>query len=118
VSRGLQNGRSIGYPTANVQLTESEKILPADGVYAVSSEFNGKKRFGMMNIGWRPTIQEAKTERKIEVHFFDFQSDIYEAYLALSLHERIRPEQKFENLSALKTQLQADEHAVRAYFHN
>jgi riboflavin kinase/FMN adenylyltransferase len=72
----------------------------------------------MMNIGWRPTIQEAKTERKIEVHFFDFQSDIYEAYLALSLHERIRPEQKFENLSALKTQLKADEHAVRAYFHN
>jgi riboflavin kinase/FMN adenylyltransferase len=116
VSRGLQNGRSIGFPTANVQLTETEKILPADGVYAVSSEFNGAKLYGMMNIGWRPTIQEAKTERKIEVHFFDFQEDIYEAYLALSLHDRIRSEQKFENLEALRIQLKQDEQAVRAYF--
>jgi len=116
VSRGLQNGRSIGYPTANVQLTEAEKILPADGVYAVSSEYNGTTLFGMMNIGWRPTIEEAKIERKIEVHFFDFQSDIYEAYLALSLHERIRPEQKFANLEALKAQLKKDELAVKTYF--
>ena len=116
VSRGLQNGRSIGFPTANVHLTETEKILPADGVYAVSSEFNGAKLYGMMNIGWRPTIQEAKTERKIEVHFFDFQEDIYEAYLALSLHDRIRSEQKFENLEALRIQLKHDEQAVRAYF--
>ncbi|MFM7006907.1 MAG: bifunctional riboflavin kinase/FAD synthetase [Flavobacteriales bacterium] len=116
VSRGLQNGRTIGYPTANVQLTESEKILPADGVYAVSAEFEGQQLFGMMNIGWRPTIQEAKTERKIEVHFFDFQQDIYETYLALCLHERIRSEQKFENLAALKSQLQKDEQSVRSYF--
>jgi len=57
VSRGLQNGRSIGFPTANVQLTESEKMLPADGVYAVSSEFEGQTLYGMMNIGWRPTIK-------------------------------------------------------------
>jgi riboflavin kinase/FMN adenylyltransferase len=70
----------------------------------------------MMNIGWRPTIKEAKIERKIEVHFFDFQSDIYEAYLALCLHERMRAEQKFENLEALKAQLKKDELAVRAYF--
>jgi riboflavin kinase/FMN adenylyltransferase len=116
VSRGLQNGRSIGFPTANVQLTENEKILPADGVYAVSAEFEGQQLFGMMNIGWRPTIQEAKVERKIEVHFFDFQKDIYEAYLALCLHERIRSEQKFENLAALKSQLQQDEQAVRSFF--
>ena len=116
VSRGLQNGRSIGFPTANVQLTESEKMLPADGVYAVSSEFEGQTLCGMMNIGWRPTIKEAKVERKIEVHFFDFQSDIYEAYLALCLHERMRSEQRFENLEALKGQLKKDESAVRAYF--
>ena len=55
-------------------------------------------------------------ERKIEVHFFDFQADIYEAYLALSLHERIRSEQKFASLDALKMQLHADEQQVRAYF--
>jgi riboflavin kinase/FMN adenylyltransferase len=116
VSRGLQNGRSIGFPTANVQLTEAEKILPADGVYAVSSEYNGVTLYGMMNIGWRPTIKEAKVQRKIEVHFFDFQDDIYEAYLALSLHERIRSEQKFAGLEALKRQLQADEIQIRSYF--
>lgn len=116
VSRGLQNGRSIGFPTANVELTETEKILPADGVYAVSSEFEGRTLHGMMNIGWRPTIQEQKIARKIEVHFFDFEADIYEAYLALYLHERMRPEQKFENLGALQAQLQQDEMAVRAYF--
>jgi riboflavin kinase/FMN adenylyltransferase len=116
VSRGLQNGRSIGFPTANVQLTENEKILPADGVYAVSSEYNGTVLYGMMNIGWRPTIQETKIARKIEVHFFDFEADIYEAYLSLSLHERIRSEQKFASLDALKVQLQADEQQIRSYF--
>jgi len=116
VSRGLQNGRNIGFPTANVQLTETEKILPADGVYAVSSEYNGRTLYGMMNIGWRPTIQEAKTARKIEVHFFDFEDDIYEAYLALSLHARMRAEQKFAGLDALKVQLQADEKQIRSYF--
>jgi len=116
VSRGLQNGRNIGFPTANVQLTETEKILPADGVYAVSSEYNGRTLYGMMNIGWRPTIQEAKTARKIEVHFFDFEDDIYKAYLALSLHARMRAEQKFAGLDALKVQLQADEKQIRSYF--
>lgn len=116
VSRGLQNGRSIGYPTANVELTELEKILPADGVYAVSSELDGRMLYGMMNIGWRPTIKEENKQRKIEVHFFDFQSDIYEAYLALCIHQRIRSEQKFENLAALKDQLSADEKLVREYF--
>jgi len=90
--------------------------LPADGVYAVSAQFQGQQLYGMMNIGWRPTIQEAKTERKIEVHFFDFQQDIYEAYLALCIHERIRAEQKFENLAALKNQLHKDEQSVKTYF--
>lgn len=116
VSKGLQNGRSIGFPTANVELTESEKILPADGVYAVSAKYQGRMLYGMMNIGWRPTIQETKTVKKIEVHFFDFHDDIYEAYLALSLHERIRPEQKFEHLAALKEQLMQDELTIRTFF--
>jgi riboflavin kinase/FMN adenylyltransferase len=70
----------------------------------------------MMNIGWRPTIQETEKTRKLEVHFFDFTADIYEAYIALSLHTRVRSEQKYENLAALKAQLQQDESTVRAYF--
>lgn len=118
VSRGLQNGRTIGFPTANLALTETDKILPADGVYAVSAIVQDKLRFGMMNIGWRPTIQEEKKSRKLEVHFFDFTADIYEAYIALNLHTRIRAEQKFENLEALKTQLQQDQRNIRAYFSN
>ncbi|MEY3591788.1 MAG: hypothetical protein RLZZ38_756 [Bacteroidota bacterium] len=116
VSRGLQNGRTIGFPTANLTLTESEKILPADGVYAVSAFVHGEMRNGMMNIGWRPTIQEEKKTRKLEVHFFDFTADIYEAYIALNLHARIRSEQKFDNLDALKLQLQQDQNNIRAYF--
>lgn len=116
VSRGLQNGRTIGFPTANLDLTESDKILPADGVYAVSAVVQGELRYGMMNIGWRPTIVEAQKKRKIEVHFFDFAADIYEEYIALSLHTRVRSEQKFEGLAALKQQLQQDENTVRAYF--
>jgi riboflavin kinase/FMN adenylyltransferase len=116
VSRGLQNGRTIGFPTANLMLTETEKILPADGVYAVSAIVRGEMRFGMMNIGWRPTIHETKNTRKLEVHFFDFTADIYEAYIALNLHARIRSEQKFENLAALKLQLQQDELNIRSYF--
>lgn len=116
VSRGLQNGRTIGFPTANLELTENEKILPADGVYAVSAFVDGQLRFGMMNIGWRPTIQEDKKTRKLEVHFFDFTADIYEAYIALNLHTRMRSEQKFENLAALKQQLHQDEQNIRAYF--
>ena len=116
VSRGLQNGRTIGFPTANLDLTESDKILPADGVYAVSAVVQGELRYGMMNIGWRPTIVEAQKTRKIEVHFFDFAADIYEEYIALSLHTRVRSEQKFEGLAALKQQLQQDENTVRAYF--
>ncbi len=75
-----------------------------------------QRHAGMMNIGWRPTIHETKNTRKLEVHFFDFTADIYEAYIALNLHARIRSEQKFENLAALKLQLQQDELNIRSYF--
>jgi hypothetical protein len=93
----------------------SEQTSP-EYVYAVSAIVQGALRHGMMNIGWRPTIQETEKTRKLEVHFFDFTADIYEAYIALSLHTRVRSEQKFENLTALKAQLQQDESTVRAYF--
>ena len=85
-------------------------------MYAVSAFVHGEMRNGMMNIGWRPTIQEEKKTRKLEVHFFDFTADIYEAYIALNLHARIRSEQKFDNLDALKLQLQQDQNNIRAYF--
>lgn len=113
---GLQNGRKIGFPTANIHIEDEQKIIPATGVYAVEIEVSGKFHQGMMNIGWRPTITEEKTERKIEVHIFDFQEEIYGESCGIQVLEFIRPEHKFPNLEALKDQIQLDEATVRAYF--
>ncbi|MEN9698851.1 MAG: hypothetical protein RLZZ301_49 [Bacteroidota bacterium] len=116
VVKGLQNGRKIGFPTANLRLTEQEKLIPANGVYAISASIQGQHYFGMMNIGWRPTVDENKTERKIEAHFFELDLDLYDSYLTLSIHTYIRPEQKFANFEALTSQIKMDEATVRAYF--
>jgi riboflavin kinase / FMN adenylyltransferase len=116
VVKGLQNGRKIGFPTANVHIEDEQKIIPATGVYAVEMEVLGKCHKGMMNIGWRPTIQEEKTQRKIEVHLFDFHDEIYGESCSIQVLEFVRPEHKFPNLEALKDQIQLDEATVRAYF--
>jgi riboflavin kinase/FMN adenylyltransferase len=116
VVKGLQNGRKIGFPTANIHLQDAQKIIPANGVYAVSIELAGNLHTGMMNIGWRPTIQEEKIERKIEVHVFDFHEEIYGATCQIQVLQFVRAEHKFPNLEALKAQIQLDEETVRAYF--
>lgn len=117
VTQGLQNGRRIGFPTANIQLNDPHKIIPANGVYAVNIEVAGQLHHGMMNIGWRPTIEEEKLERKIEVHLFDFEQEIYGADCRVEVCQFFRPEQKFPNLEELKAQIQQDEAAIRAFFH-
>jgi riboflavin kinase/FMN adenylyltransferase len=117
VTLGLQNGRRIGFPTANIQLKDAHKIIPANGVYAVKIEVEGKLQNGMMNIGWRPTVEEEKLERKIEVHLFDFHQEIYGAECRVEVHQFFRQEHKFPNLEELKAQIQQDEAAIRAYFH-
>ena len=111
--RALQNTAKMGLDDVRQHKIWDMKgeLKPGDMV-----TIDHKKVYGMMNIGWRPTIREENKQRKIEVHFFDFESDIYEAYLALCIHQRIRSEQKFENLSALKDQLITDEKLVRGYF--
>lgn len=116
VVRGNQLGRTIGYPTANIKVTEEEKLIPANGVYAVTvlivnnqgSIMNSHK--GMMNIGLRPTI-EGKV-KVIEVNIFDFDEDIYDQTIQVYVHAYIRGEIKFTSLDALKEQLKAD--AVKA----
>lgn len=118
VAKGLQNGRRIGFPTANIQLNDAHKIMPANGVYAVKMEVAGQLYSGMMNIGWRPTVQEEKLERKIEVHLFDFDKDIYGELCRVEVHQFFRPEHKFPNLEELKAQIQQDEAAIRAFFHS
>lgn len=116
IKKGLQNGRKIGFPTANIQLQNQQKIIPADGVYAVRFTCLERVHLGMMNIGWRPTIDEIKTERKLEVNLFDFDDDIYDQFGRIELIKYIRPEQKFANLESLKNQLSSDEKTIRTYF--
>lgn len=113
VMEGKKLGRTIGYPTANVSIADREKLVPGDGVYAVSAEIEGKTGLfpGMMNIGYRPTVDGK--HRTIEVHLFDFTDDIYGKKMTIVLRKRLRDEIKFSNLDALKEQLARDAAAAR-----
>lgn len=114
VVRGNQLGRTIGFPTANISITDHEKLLPANGVYAVRVlEREGTVHKGMLNIGFRPTIDGKVLTT--EVHIFDFDKDIYGEHLEIQLISRLRDEQKFDGLDALTAQLKKDESdAIRA----
>lgn len=106
VVAGKQLGRTIGFPTANLQLPK-DKFLPRQGVYAVRVfMFDGKAGLGVMNIGNRPTVNG--TEPTVEVHLFDWHGDLYSQELAVQLVQFLRPEEKFPDLAALKTQIQLD----------
>jgi riboflavin kinase/FMN adenylyltransferase len=110
VVEGDKLGRTLGFPTANLYLIDSDKIIPASGVYAVSVHLKGafstRKFKGMMNIGYRPTVNGK--ERRIEVHIFSFDEVIYGEKLKVELLEYIRKEMKFSGLAALKEQLILD----------
>lgn len=116
VVKGKQIGRTIGFPTANIQINETYKLLPKNGVYVVSSEMDSVLRFGMMNIGNNPTLGE--NEQSIEVHFFDVKEDIYNKNLRISILENIREEQKFNSLNELRAQLEKDKLFSLNYFQN
>jgi riboflavin kinase/FMN adenylyltransferase len=117
VVKGEQLGRTIGFPTANLDLNDSTKLIPANGVYAVKVQLLNEEKpyFGMMNIGYRPTVSTLQ-KQSIEIYLFDFQADLYEAHLKVSLYKRIRKEEKFVNLATLKSQLSKDEALIRSYF--
>mgnify|MGYP006199237247 CR=1 FL=1 len=106
VVKGKQLGRTIGFPTANISLEEDYKLVPQNGVYVVRAEIDGKTIYGMMNIGFNPTVQGKK--KTIEVHLFDFDSDIYNCKIQVSILQRIRSEKKFESVEVLKEQLKKD----------
>lgn len=115
VIHGDKRGRTIGFPTANLNLTDPEKLIPADGVYAVRVSINVSNntpisKTGMMNIGLRPTVDGLN--RRIEVNLFDFDMDIYGHTMEVSVIHRIRGEEKFSGLEALKDQLRKDREAV------
>jgi riboflavin kinase/FMN adenylyltransferase len=124
VMQGRQLGRTIGFPTANLQVGSPEKLIPGDGVYAVeveivdagsvsltapdaaTSPFGGTRWKGMMNIGMRPTVDGR--ERTIEVNIFDFNEDLYGRELRVFVNKYLRGEEKFGGLDALKAQLARD----------
>ena len=111
---GDRLGRTLGFPTANLSMLDSDKLIPASGVYAVHVllQKGGQKREykGMMNIGYRPTVNGK--ERRIEVHIFKFDEDIYNEILVVSLVAHTRKELKFAGLEALKTQLHKDKEEI------
>lgn len=109
---GSKIGRTIGFPTANIQRTELYKLIPSDGVYAVKLKINGDMYKGMLNIGIRPTIDGKNTHKSIEVHILDFDGDLYNKYLRIHFVKKIRDEQKFDGVEALKKQLEKDKKAI------
>ncbi len=111
---GQQLGRRIGYPTANIEVEEPHKLIPPDGVYAVKVHVEGKLFGGMLNIGYRPTVNHNVDHRSLEVHIFDFNRDIYSEEVELVFIQRVRDEQKFANVDELIAQLQTDETCIRA----
>lgn len=117
VVEGNKLGRTIGYPTANLKIEEEKKLVPGNGVYAVQAELHESDGSitplqGMMNIGIRPTVEG--TNRMIEVNLFDFDREIYGTTLTVHVKKRLRNEQKFTGLDALKEQLAKDkEQALR-----
>lgn len=116
VVNGKKLGGKIGYPTANIDIKEDYKLIPKTGVYVVKSTIDKEEVFGMMNIGNRPTVNG--NHQTIEVHFFDFNKDLYHQNLTIELLYFLRDEQKFESLDLLIHQLKKDEHIARDYIKN
>jgi riboflavin kinase/FMN adenylyltransferase len=116
IIKGKQLGRTIGFPTANLKIEENYKPIPRNGVYIVSSFINNERFFGMMNIGYNPTV--GGENQSIEINFFDFNQDLYHQKITVSILQRIRSEQKFESVSLLKTQLEKDETTARTFINS
>lgn len=112
IVKGKQLGRTIGFPTANIQIKESYKIVPKDGVYVIKGEINGLIYDGMLNIGNRPTVDDSEN-RSIEAYFFDLDFDIYDIIIKIYFIKKLRNEQKYDSIDELKKQLKKDEIASK-----
>ncbi|NRT12965.1 bifunctional riboflavin kinase/FAD synthetase [Flavobacterium sp. 14A] len=116
VVKGKQLGRTIGFPTANLHIEEGYKLIPKNGAYIVKSSIDNKVVHGIMNIGFNPTVKSEKLA--IEVHFIDFNEDLYDKKITVSLLHYLRPEQKFDSLNDLTTQLNFDKKTAINYIAN
>ncbi len=106
VVKGKNLGEKIGFPTANLYIKETYKLIPKTGAYIVKSEIGNNIVFGMMNIGFRPTV--SGKNQTIEIHFFNFDSNLYGKKITIEVLSFLREEQKFESVEALKLQLEKD----------
>jgi len=106
IKKGKGLGRQLNFPTANVFIEEDYKLIPKNGVYIVKSTLQNNTVYGMMNIGFNPTV--SGTEKSIEVHYFDFNQDLYGQKIQVDILDRIRDEHKFNSVEELKLQLQKD----------
>ena len=110
VIHGDRLGKTIGFPTANLQIEEVYKLIPGDGVYAVKVNVDGSAYNGMLNIGFRPTVDGQN--KKIEVHILDFNKEIYGKKICITFVKKVRDEQKFESLDDLRKQLEKDKSII------
>jgi len=113
IIKGKGLGKKINFPTANLFIKETYKLIPKQGVYIVQSKIDNNIVYGMMNIGTNPTIGE--NAESIEVHFFNFNKDLYNQKIQVEILDRIRDEQKFNTLEELKTQLKKDKQTSLDY---
>lgn len=114
IIKGQQLGRSIGFPTANIKILHDYKLIPGDGAYAVSVSLEDKSYQGMLNIGYRPTVNGLS--QTVEVNLFDFDGDLYDKRLTVYFKIYLRPEKKFSNLEELRAQLEKDRLKAKAFF--
>ena len=112
VKRGKGLGRQLDFPTANLHLEASYKLIPKNGVYVVYAQIEGNVIHGMMNIGLNPTV--SGTQQSIEVHFFNLKKDLYDSTLKVHIVARLRDEHKFDSVETLKAQLEKDKSAALA----
>ena len=112
VVEGRHVGRKMGYPTANIEVSDVNKLIPKHGVYAVNIKIDGETFYGMLSIGSCPTFNQNADNRSIEVNIFDFDDDIYNKEITLAFIGKIRDEQKFNDADALIEQLKKDKHTA------
>lgn len=115
VIKGQQLGSKIGFPTANIQVSGEDKLIPKLGVYAATMNCNNKKYAVALNVGYRPTVSHSM-QLNVEAHILDFNSDIYGKSITLELHERLRDEMKMNGLDMLIEQIEKDVQWVRDWF--
>ena len=109
-------GRKINFPTVNLSIAEDFKLIPKKGVYIVRAHFNQETNFGIMNIGFRPTV--GGKGQTIEVHLLDFQADLYGSKMQVEVLTRLRDEKKFESMEDLAEQISKDENSARNWLMN